>query len=160
MTPAVIDVYSAFARNFKLGKQAEDALDKIGQLAAEQAKQPKPPDPEQQRMMMEQQATQAKLAADKQANDQKLEFESQMQAMKLKSEERELEMQEARHRLDMTATALKATVQPGQGENGEPSKPDPKMIEAIIASLNEPRQRGMKVVRDEHGRVSHTVPVD
>ncbi len=117
MTPAVIDVYSSFARNFKLGKQAEDALDKLGSLAQEAAKAPPQPSPEQQaeqaklqmeqqKLVAEQQArqaelqvkvqeSQAKIQADAQLNQQKLEFEAQKHAqdMEFEREKHQNEMQ-------------------------------------------------------------------
>lgn len=76
MTPAVIDVYSAFARNFKLGKQAEDALDKIGQLAQEAAQQPQQPSPEQQAEAAKAQAAQQQMQMQMQADQQKAAMEA------------------------------------------------------------------------------------
>ena len=47
--PVMVEIYTSFARKFKLGKQAEDALDGLSQLTQQAAqqdqKQPKP-DPE------------------------------------------------------------------------------------------------------------------
>lgn len=46
MDPKVaIEIYSAFARNFRLGKQAEDALDEWADTIKKQGVQGKPPDP-------------------------------------------------------------------------------------------------------------------
>jgi hypothetical protein len=38
--PTVIEVYSAFARTYKLGKQAEDALDKLSDQGKQMAENP------------------------------------------------------------------------------------------------------------------------
>lgn len=43
----VAEMFGAFARQFSLGKQAEDAIDQLVELAREMAKQP-PPNPEQE----------------------------------------------------------------------------------------------------------------
>jgi hypothetical protein len=78
-----VEIYTAFARNFKLGKQAEDALDRMADAAREEARQPQQekPDPEsekakaelqleQQRMQMQAQADQAKMQMEAQAKQQ------------------------------------------------------------------------------------------
>ena len=112
----LIEIYSAFARNFKLGKQAEDALDRMG----EKARQPKPPQPprpdpemekvkaemamKQQDMQLKAQSDQAKMQLDAQSKQQdaalagqkmqadmemaarKFEFESQLAQQKLAQE--------------------------------------------------------------------------
>jgi len=63
-TPALVEIYAAFARNFKLGKSAEDALDKLVQMA-QQPQEPKP-DPEQQKLQAEQQRMQAQMQMEQQ----------------------------------------------------------------------------------------------
>lgn len=50
---------------------------------------------------------------------------------------------------------------PAAGPDGEPvadTGPDPQML-ALLAQVAQPRQRGMRVVRDAQGRVSHTEPL-
>lgn len=101
MTPVVMEVYSAFARNFKLGKQAEDALDSVADKARQAVAQPKPPEtnPEvelkKQELQMKQQELQAKLQAEQQANEQKLQFEAAKfeQEMAFEREKQQAEMQ-------------------------------------------------------------------
>lgn len=88
---AAVEVYASFARNFKLGKQAEDALESMADAAAK----PKPPKPdpemekmkaqlgiEQQKMQMQQQADQAKLALEQ----QKAQMDAQNAQAKLQAE--------------------------------------------------------------------------
>ncbi len=58
---AAVTVYSAFARNFKLGKQVDDTLDKLIEDAAKMAQQPKPPDPNAAKLEMEIQKMQAEI---------------------------------------------------------------------------------------------------
>jgi len=57
MPPDVaVDLYSAFARVFRLGKQAEDALSRFGQAAQEAAKNPQPPAPDPEMLKLEMEA--------------------------------------------------------------------------------------------------------
>lgn len=49
---AVVDLYAAFARQFNLGKQAEDAVDQMGKVASAQS-QNRGPSPEQQQAQQE-----------------------------------------------------------------------------------------------------------
>lgn len=62
---AVVDLYSAFARQFSLGKQAEDALESMVNVAKQAAENP-PPNPQaeamQAEMQMKQQEMQLKVA--------------------------------------------------------------------------------------------------
>jgi len=63
---AAMELYAAFARNFKLGKQAEDALDRMADDAKKAAAAPPQPTPEQLKMMAD-----AKLKADEIATKEK-----------------------------------------------------------------------------------------
>jgi hypothetical protein len=44
LMPAAVQLYAAFARQFKLGKQAEDELERLIEQAAQSSSQPRPPD--------------------------------------------------------------------------------------------------------------------
>lgn len=93
--PVMAEVYTAFARKFKLGKQAEDALDKLSTMAQQMAQNPEEkPDPEQQKI-------EAQLAADQQRNQmemqtaqQKAALETQALQAKIAHEERMAELKE------------------------------------------------------------------
>lgn len=65
MVPAdvAVDIYSGFARFFRLGKQVEDALSRMSQQAQEQARnpQPKPPSPEEVKAQSEEKKMQAQM---------------------------------------------------------------------------------------------------
>lgn len=64
------EVYSSFARTFKLGKQAEDALERMAKMAGAKAKEPPPPSPEQMKAQAEAEATKtATLAKAQDAKD-------------------------------------------------------------------------------------------
>lgn len=129
MTPAVIEVYSAFARNFKLGKQAEDALDGIADKAREAAGQPQQPDPAQQAEQIKAQAVERKAQLDMQMAQEKHRLEMEkMQAelaikreelelkerelqMKAQSQQMDLQMQQQRQAMDAEAMQAKAALE-------------------------------------------------
>jgi len=66
MAVPVSEIYASFARQFSLGKQAEDALEQMGVAAKEQAKQaqenPPGPSPDQMKAEADIEATKAKMA--------------------------------------------------------------------------------------------------
>jgi hypothetical protein len=68
----VVEIYGAFASYFNLGKQAEDALERLVEMAREAGKQPEAqgPSPEQMAAEAEAQAKQAEMNAKQQAFDQ------------------------------------------------------------------------------------------
>lgn len=79
--PVMVEVYTAFARKFKLGKQAEDALEKLTQIVQQQSEQPPQPSPE----------------------DKKAEFDA-------KAREEEMAMKREGHQLDMQAKVIDLNV--------------------------------------------------
>jgi len=85
---AAVEVYTAFARNYKLGKQAEDALDKMSEAAAKP--QPPKPDPEAE-----------KAKAQIQLEQQKAQIQQQNDQSKLALEQRKMEMQAANDQAKM-----------------------------------------------------------
>jgi hypothetical protein len=102
----LVEIYSAFARQFKLGKQAEDALDRMAEMA-KQPQEPKP-DPEQQKMEMEgkrlemqAQADQQKAAADMQLKqtDQQLAVQKMQADMAMAQERAQFDMALAREKM-------------------------------------------------------------
>lgn len=95
-----VDLYTAFARFFKLGKQAEDALSRMGQQAQEEARnpQPAPPSPEQIKAEMEQKKLEAQMgmqrekhALDMQGKEAELGFKQKSAEMDMAMKEREAE---------------------------------------------------------------------
>jgi hypothetical protein len=95
-----IDIYTAFARKFKLGKQAEDALDQLGQQAEQQSQQPPKPSPEE----VKAQAEEKRIQMEAQAKERDLQMQGQFK-------EREFQMNEqaaqAQHQREMESMALK-----------------------------------------------------
>lgn len=86
---AIVQIYAAFARNFKLGKSAEDALDQMIE-ASQQPEEPKP-NPEQQKMEMEQQKAQMQAQMDQQK--QQADMEKMQAELQIKREMAEIDKQ-------------------------------------------------------------------
>jgi hypothetical protein len=101
----LIEIYSAFARNFKLGKQAEDALDRMGEKArAPKPPQPPKPDPEMEKvkgelamkqadMQLKAQSDQAKMQLDAQAKQQDAALAGQKMQADMAMQERKFEFE-------------------------------------------------------------------
>jgi hypothetical protein len=97
-----IDLYASFARQFKLGKQAEDALDRWSEMAKQEAQNPQPQvDPEMQKLQMQQQMEQQKLQADMQAKQAELELKKQEMAAKLEFEQQKMQLEAQKHAQQM-----------------------------------------------------------
>jgi hypothetical protein len=100
-TPAVVEIYASFSRNFRLGKQAEDALSTLSELAKSTAKQGQPPDPkaeaEQAKLQFEQEKAQQAMALEQ----EKFKFEQQKQAA-------QFEMDKAKSENDAALARAKA----------------------------------------------------
>jgi hypothetical protein len=87
LMPTVIEVYSAFARTYKLGKQAEDALDKLSDKGKQMAENPapKPPDPKIEAEKLKAEAAKQKADLDAQAQQQKMQAEQQKAQMEMQA---------------------------------------------------------------------------
>lgn len=86
---AAVTIYAAFARQFKLGKQAEDTLDDLvakAQAAAQQPPQPPPPDPKVE-------LEKAKLAADQQTTQMQAQLEMEKAGADVQIRMAELELE-------------------------------------------------------------------
>jgi hypothetical protein len=100
-------VFAGFARMFKLGKQAEDAIDRWSQMAQQEAApnpdgtpKQKPPTPEQQAAALEMEKAkredareEAKAQREAQAKQQELAFKQQEHEMSMAFEQQKLEQQ-------------------------------------------------------------------
>jgi hypothetical protein len=122
----VADLLTAFARNFKLGRQAEDALERLGKMAAQpaqgadQAAQQQAADAqaaqaEQQRVAMEMQFKQAEAQGKAQIEQAKLAMEQQRMEIDAKFKEREIGIREAE-------VALKAQVETARLQDGQQAR--------------------------------------
>jgi hypothetical protein len=108
LMPAVMQVFASMSRQYKIGRSAEDAIDKVIAMSEQRANEPPQPDPAQQaeqaklqleqqkaqidqqtkqaEMQMKMQESQAKIEADRIANEQKLAFEAQRHAQEMEFE--------------------------------------------------------------------------
>lgn len=100
----VADLFTGFARNFKLGRQAEDALERLGQLSRQPQEQG--PDPEQLKLQAEQETRKAEMGLKQDELDFKKqelqfrrEFEQNKKAVEISQRDTDLEMR--REELDM-----------------------------------------------------------
>jgi hypothetical protein len=121
----VADLLTAFARNFKLGRQAEDALERMGKIAAQPAPQQDQgaaaeAQAEQQRLAMEMQAKQAETQAKAQLDQEKLALEAQRLTMEAQIKEREIAIREAE--LALKAQVENARLQDAQMARAEGRK--------------------------------------
>jgi len=160
-----------------LYNSAKHACKLVGMPNAEEffidpSSQPPPPpatDPRLIEIQAKTQAEQQKMAADQQHQAARLQLESTLNQQKFEQERQhaaelhEMKMQEMRFAMaQRLATAAISTSQSQPGPDGaavSPSGPDHSMIEKILECLR-PKPRGMRIVRDAQGRVSHTVPDD
>lgn len=121
--PVMVEVFTSFARKFKLGKQAEDALDKLSQVTQQMAQQPQQeqPNPEaekakmemqfmQQKAQLELQTMQAKTANDAQAMQMKTEHDQRMMQLAEQKAQMEVELKQVELQLKREEMALKAQV--------------------------------------------------
>jgi hypothetical protein len=115
---AAVEIYSAFARNFRLGKQAEDALDSMADKAKAQADQPPKPDPKLEVEKFKAQAEQQRATMDvevkKQEHAMKMELmqaDLQAKQMEIQLKRQELEMKREEMVLDAQMAQQKAAMQ-------------------------------------------------
>jgi hypothetical protein len=115
----VADIYASFARQFNLGKQAEDSLEAMAAMAKQQAEQPQPPSPEQMKAEAD-----AKIAQDKmqiemgklQNQMDKLLADQQIAAEKLKLDRDRLTLDE--RKAEIEALAVLANSDREDDDNG------------------------------------------
>lgn len=90
----IAEIYGAFARQFNLGKSAEDGIDQLIEMARQKAQQPQQPDPQQQAAQMEAQGKQQEI----QLKMQEMQTDAQLKAaeMDLKREEIALDREKLR----------------------------------------------------------------
>ena len=102
---SIVEIYSAFARQFNLGKQAEDALDRMVEMAQQAAENPKPQQPDPQV-----EAAKADLAL----KQQDMQTRAQLDQQKMGLETQRLELDKAKLALDARNTHVDNVVKQGQ----------------------------------------------
>ncbi len=107
MAPAALEMFNAFARSFQLGKQAEDAIDQLSELARQDAQNPQPnPAQEAQKaeMAMKQQEGQIKMA-EAQARMVEAQTRAASAQQKMQIDAQKARLDELRLRLDAAKVA-------------------------------------------------------
>jgi hypothetical protein len=118
MKPMVMEIYGSFARQFKLGRQAEDAIEEATEQAQKTANQPPPPDPkieaekakaehEKQMHALEAQSKQAEIDGKMRLMDKQIEIKER----ELQLKQQELALKERELVLDAQLTERKANIQ-------------------------------------------------
>jgi len=113
MKPVVMEIYGAFARQFKLGRQAEDAIEAATEQAQKSANEPPPPSPEQQKMEAEKQkqAADMQMAQEKHKMEiEKMQLGLQIEKEKLQLKREEMEMKRQEMALEMQAHQQKMQI--------------------------------------------------
>jgi hypothetical protein len=127
--------------------------------------QPKP-DPKVMELQAQQQLDQQHQQAEAQRADLKTRADIALAERKfqLDAEARRQEMAQRaeEHRMNMAGHVVKAATQikVKQTPDGvEQSGPDPQLLREMAQHFGQPQPRGMRIVRDAQGRVSHTEPI-
>lgn len=136
-----LEMFSGFARLFRLGKSAEDALDQAGQAAQDEAKNPQPekPNPEMMKVQAEAQANQQKMQADMQMQQQKLQMDAQKMQMEhdLKQRQMQQEFQLKREEMAFQRQLKQEELQAGLAMRAQESQAKIEQIRAGVgASLD------------------------
>lgn len=126
MKPVVMEIYGAFARQFKLGRQAEDAIEAATEQAQKTKDQPPPPDPKVEAEKMKAEIAKQKADLDAQAQQQKMQFEQQKAQMDLQAaqakhqmelQKMQAELQMQREEMDIMRQKLGMEMQAAQQKN-------------------------------------------
>jgi hypothetical protein len=156
-----IEIYAGFARSFRLGKQAEDAIDRLADQAKAQANQPKQPSPEeikaqaeQQKMQMEMQAQQAKHEMEKEKMQLQLEMEREKIALKreelnMKREEMALDMQAAQQQMVMDQEQMQTEASMAQAENAMEMQAAAQKHQLGQQATQEKHELGMQTMKEK-----------
>jgi hypothetical protein len=160
MKPVVMKIYASFARQFKLGRQAEDAIEQATEQAEKSANQPPPPDPkveaekakaehEKEKMGLEMQMKQA----EHQMKMEMMQAELAMKREELQMKAQELQIKQQGMVMDAQIAERKATIDAQSMEHK--ASVDQQSMEAK-AALNE-RTAALQAESTEH---KHTLGME
>ena len=157
----VAEIYGSFARQFNLGKQAEDALDRLVAMAKQAAANPPPnPEAEAKKMEMEQQAAldQGRLQLDAQKLEldrqklsleaQKIAGENQVKAVEAGAKQGEAVAMAGQMMAQVMAQAVGPVLESNNAQTAALMQAITQGNQAVVAAMTAPKQ----VVRDETGR--------
>jgi hypothetical protein len=108
-----VDLYAAFTRFFKLGKQAEDALSRMSHAAQEAAKNPQeqPPDPEVVKAQLAAKQADQQMAHDKERHSMDMQSKQADLAMNKQMKEMEIGAKQQEAEMDFAIEAKKADME-------------------------------------------------
>jgi hypothetical protein len=119
--PLAIKIFASFARLFRLGKSAEDALDQAEQAADAEAQNPpeQKPDPamakvegelklKQAQVQADQQGKQADMQLKAQASQQDMQLAQQKMQLEVQKMEMEMQLERERHQHEMQLKTMEA----------------------------------------------------
>jgi hypothetical protein len=118
MPPDVaIEILAAFCRTFRLGKQAEDSIDRWADQAKQAANQPKPPPPEEIKAQAELKKIEMQTQADREKHEmekEKMKLQLVIEREKLNLKREEMDMRREEMNLDVQAARQKAALEQEQ----------------------------------------------
>jgi hypothetical protein len=138
------DLFGSLARNFKLGKQAEDALARLVHTAQEQAKNPAPPQPspeeikaqaEQKKAEMGMQQAQQKHGMQMQALNAKMQADMAGKQMELEAKKGDLAIKAAQAELDQKSAYAKFAMEQEQARRDDMDHLRQAAIDEHMATL-------------------------
>jgi hypothetical protein len=155
--PAVTQIYMSMCRNFKLGKQATDALDQLVQVQMQQmqaqqeqlAREGPPPDPAEREFELKKaetemklQAEQQKIALEAQKHEQEMGFRAQEQEQKLQLEQQKMQQQAMaqEQQMAMEQQRMGMEMQGAQADRNLQIKM--KRADVFAQGLMKPRKKG------------------
>lgn len=116
----IVEMYASFARQFNLGKQAEDALDQFAEMAKQAASSP-PPNPQAEAMQAEMQMRQQEMQLTAQREDRKFaldmkkgDLDVQLKQADLQLKNRELGLKEKVAEVDAAARLVEIEMEDDQ----------------------------------------------
>jgi len=169
LVPLLFEMLEVGVRQFKRGRALEDVIEQTKEALMQKAQQPPPPDPKIVEAEKKAELERAKAEQDAQMAQAKTQADLVMAQEKHNldltqaREQHQLAMQKAQ--MDMVKTLVTAAAKPrptgedGEGETEQEGPDVDSLLEKIAAMVQPPQPRGMRVVRDEQGRVSHTEPL-
>jgi hypothetical protein len=126
MAEPVAEIYASMASVFKLGRSAEDALERMKQMAKQAAKNP-PPNPEAEKAKAEMDLKKADMEGKAADRQQELQFKqaSHEQDLAFKRETHEIDMKAKRMSMREKQIGAKADRDGARAEQGLPPEPEP-----------------------------------
>ena len=122
MPPEIaVQLLSSFARSFKLGREAESALDAWEKALQQKAQQPPQPDPKQQADQAKAQAEQAKAQATIQQTQMEGQIAQQQHVQKMQEGQQKGQLMTLKHNLDvqkLQAEVAAVQMMPQQPQGG------------------------------------------